>query len=135
VGVRVVGDALVLEIMRFVNELVDVEDLSFPSDNGVRPQELHMAEQLVKSLATSFDPSKYTDDYRANLMKIIQAKMRGKKLPAVKASSAARDDKVIDLMSRLKASLRDTKTAGERSRRGKRAVQPARTAGSARKSA
>src|SRR6476661_1101263 len=63
-GVKAVGDAIVLEIMRFAGELVDVGDFSFPSDTGVRPQELQMAEQLVQNLAESFDASKYTDDYR-----------------------------------------------------------------------
>src|ERR1043166_2598851 len=79
-GVKAVGDAIVLEIMRFGNELVDVGDFSFPSDAGVRPQELTMAQQLVENLSTAFDPSKYTDDYHANLMKIIRAKMKGKKI-------------------------------------------------------
>jgi DNA end-binding protein Ku len=135
VGIKVVGEALVLEIMRFANELVDTEDLHFPGDAGVRPQELHMAEQLVKNLAANFDPSKYTDEYRANLMKIIQAKMRGKKIPAAKASSRATSDaKVIDLMARLKASLRDTGAAKKTSRTGKHVTRTAKHA-RARKSA
>jgi DNA end-binding protein Ku len=66
-AVKTVGDAIVLEIMRFADELVDVGDFSFPSDDGVRPQELQMAEQLVQNLSQPFDASKYTDDYRANL--------------------------------------------------------------------
>ncbi|HEU4749380.1 MAG TPA: Ku protein, partial [Gemmatimonadaceae bacterium] len=68
-GVKVVGDALVLEIMRFANELVDANEFSFPSRENVRPQELQMAEQLVENLAESFDPTRYTDEYRANLMR------------------------------------------------------------------
>jgi DNA end-binding protein Ku len=136
VGVKVVGDALVLEIMRFENELVDVSDLRFPGDAGVHPQELRMAEQLVETLAADFDPSKYTDEYRANLMKIIHAKMRGKKMPAAKTSRRATDDdKVIDLMARLKASLRDTGSAKKTVRKAKHALRPAKTRGSARKSA
>src|SRR3982751_5513270 len=49
-GVKVVGEALVLEIMRFANELVDAGEFSFPSREAVRPQELQMAEQLVENL-------------------------------------------------------------------------------------
>src|SRR5688572_28034576 len=60
-GVRVVGDALVLEIMRFANELIDISEFSFPSGEAVRPQELKMATQLVENLAEPFDPEKYTD--------------------------------------------------------------------------
>jgi len=46
-GVKVVGEALVLEIMRFANELVDASEFNFPNREAVRPQELQMAEQLV----------------------------------------------------------------------------------------
>jgi len=110
VGIKTSGDALMLEIMRFANELVDTSELHFPSSAGVRPQELHMAEQLVHNLAASFDPDKYTDEYRANLMKLIRAKMQGKKLKVQPAGAAAlHDDKVIDLMARLKQSLADGK--------------------------
>ena len=73
---------------------------------------------------------------KANLMKIIHAKMRGKKMPATKASRRATDDdKVIDLMARLKASLRDTGSAKKTVRKAKSALRPARTRGTARKSA
>ena len=74
-GVKVIGDALVLEIMRFANELVDAKEFNFPSREDVRPQELQMAEQLVANLAEPFDPTRYTDEYRANLMN-IKAKRR-----------------------------------------------------------
>src|SRR6266576_2142455 len=56
-AVKVVGDALVLEIMRFANELVDTSEFNFPSRESVRPQELQMAEQLVENLAEPFDPT------------------------------------------------------------------------------
>src|ERR687893_653132 len=57
-GVKVIGDAIVLEIMRFENELVDIGEFNFPSADGVRPQEIQMAEQLIANLAEPFDPSK-----------------------------------------------------------------------------
>ncbi|HLB10508.1 MAG TPA: Ku protein, partial [Gemmatimonadaceae bacterium] len=50
-GIKVVGNALILEIMRFANELIDTESLNLPNSSLVRPQELRMAEQLVTSLA------------------------------------------------------------------------------------
>jgi DNA end-binding protein Ku len=103
-GVKVVGDALVLEIMRFAKELVDVSEFSFPGTEGVRPQELQMAEQLVASLAEPFDPEKYTDEYRENLMGIIRAKMKGKKIE-MPEEEAREDTQVIDLMDRLRESL------------------------------
>jgi DNA end-binding protein Ku len=106
VGIKATGEALMLEIMRFANELVETDELHFPKASAVRPQELHMAEQLVHNLAADFDPEKYTDEYRANLMKLIRAKMHGKKLKGARATpQTAQDDKVVDLMARLKQSL------------------------------
>jgi DNA end-binding protein Ku len=107
VGVKVVGDALVLEIMRFANELVDANEFRFPKRDAVRPQELQMAEQLVGNLAETFDPTRYTDDYRANLMRIIKAKMKGKKASLEGPETETRDSGVLDLMSRLRASLEE----------------------------
>ena len=117
-GVKVVGDALVLEIMRFANELVDPADLSFPDASLVRPQELNMAEQLVANLAEPFDPAKYTDEYRANLMKVIRAKMKGKKITVAEEPEEPGDVKVLDLMARLEASLGRTATKKSAAKRG-----------------
>jgi len=106
-AVKVVGDALVLEIMRFANELVDSSEFNFPARDAIRPQELQMAEQLVANLAEPFDPSRYTDDYRANLMKVIKAKMKGKKPRLEGPQEETQDSDVLDLMSRLRASLEE----------------------------
>ncbi|GAC1408945.1 MAG: Ku protein [Gemmatimonadaceae bacterium] len=106
-GVKVVGDALVLEIMRFANELVDIKEFTFPPRDAVRPQELQMAEQLVQNLAEPFDPTRYTDDYRANLMRIIKAKMKGKKPNLEEPEGTSPESGVLDLMSRLRASLEE----------------------------
>src|SRR5687768_17533144 len=117
-GIKVVGVALVLETMRFADELVDVKELSFPASDIVRPQELEMAEQLVSNLAEPFDPSRYTDDYRTNLMRIIKAKMKGKKVKLEAEDEGPTDPKVIDLMSRLRESLEQgrAKTSGAKTR-------------------
>ena len=103
-AIKTVGDALMLETMRFANELVDTTTLSFPSSELVRPQELKMAAQLVSNLAERFEPEKYTDDYRANLMKIIRAKMKGQTIE-MEEQEEPESTKVLDLMSRLQASL------------------------------
>ncbi|HZJ01597.1 MAG TPA: Ku protein [Gemmatimonadaceae bacterium] len=121
-GIKVVGDALVLEIMRFSNELVNESEYTFPARDNVRPQELAMAEQLIDNLAEPFDPSKYTDDYRSNLMKIIKAKMKGKKPKLEEPEEEPADTGVLDLMSKLRASLEQG--AGKKSARRK---TPART--------
>jgi DNA end-binding protein Ku len=118
-GVKVMGDALVLEIMRFADELVNVGEFSFPTDAGVRPQELQMAQQLVENLSQTFEPSKYTDDYRANLMKIIKAKMKGKKIEVAEPEERE-STQVVDLMARLQESLEMGKKRG--GHHGKRAA-------------
>src|SRR5256885_1490079 len=60
-AVEVIGDAIVLSVMRFADELVEVEQFEFPAAHGVRKQELDMAKALVNSLAADWDPAKYTD--------------------------------------------------------------------------
>lgn len=109
-GVRVVGDALVLEIMRFASELVDVGTLEFPTAANVRPQELQMAEQLIANLSEPFDPTKYRDDYHENLMRIIRAKMKGKKIEYEEPETPEATN-VVDLMARLQESLQQGKKA------------------------
>jgi DNA end-binding protein Ku len=133
-GIKVVGDALVLEIMRFSNELVDEDEYTFPPRNEVRPQELKMAEQLIGNLAEPFDPSRYTDDYRANLMKIIKAKMRGKKIKLEEPEAEEVDSGVLDLMSRLRASL-EQGTAKKTTRAKRTAAKPRQPRGARRKTA
>jgi DNA end-binding protein Ku len=117
-GIKVVGEALVLEIMRFANELIDPESLNLPNSSLVRPQELQMAEQLVMSLAEPFDPTKYTDEYRVNLMRLIHGKMKGKKVNLKPEPSAERGTEVIDLMTRLRESLDSGKKKGGSVRSG-----------------
>jgi DNA end-binding protein Ku len=127
-GVKAVDDAIVLEIMRFGDELVDASEFDFPSDSGVRPQELHMATQLVDNLSSEFDPSKYADDYHDNLMKIIKAKMKGKKID-VEEPEEPEGTQVVDLIARLQESLEMGKRAGgehkpaKKAKTGKRATR------------
>lgn len=140
VGIKATGEALMLEIMRFQNEIVDTDEFHFPKASEVRPQELQMAEQLVHNLAADFDPEKYTDEYRANLMKLIRAKMNGKKLKGPKTTARTEDDdKVVDLMSRLKQSLAEGKTrkaaSGSRTRKKTAARTATRTGTRSKKTA
>jgi DNA end-binding protein Ku len=103
-AIKALDDALVLEIMRFGEELVDASEFEFPSASNVRPQEMQMATQLVENLSGEFDPSKYTDDYHENLMKIIKAKMKGKKIDVPEAEEPE-STQVVDLIARLQESL------------------------------
>jgi DNA end-binding protein Ku len=131
-GIKVIGDALVLEIMRFSNELVNSDEYTFPDRDQVRPQELKMAEQLIENLAEPFDPARYTDDYRSNLMKIIKAKMKGKKVKLEEPEEVV-DTGVLDLMSRLRASLEQQ--TPKKGARAKKAPAAKRARASKRKTA
>ena len=106
--VKAVSTALVLEVMRFASHLVDVAEYSFPPTTGIRPQELRMAEELIGSLAGPFKAAKYTDDYRANLMRIIRAKLKGEKIEP-EPSTPGEKTKVLDLVARLRESLEQGK--------------------------
>jgi DNA end-binding protein Ku len=110
--------------MRFANELVDITEFSFPGSEMLREQELTMATQLVENLAEPFDPARYTDDYRANLMKLIRAKMKGKKVTAAEPLPDDEDSKVLDLMSRLQASLEEGRAAKGGTGGKKRVTKP-----------
>ena len=104
VAVEAIDNALVLTIMRFADELVETSAFEFPGDAGMRKPELDMAKSLVNSLAAEWDPTKYTDQYRENLLKLIQAKLKGKKVDLEEAAEP-RQAEVVDLMERLRRSL------------------------------
>jgi DNA end-binding protein Ku len=110
------GDAIVLTMMRFADELADLADFKFPKTGDIRPAELKMAEQLIENLSAGWNPEKYTDEYRDNLLKIIRAKLKGRK-PKLTARDAPHQAEVVDLMERLRASLEGKgKGAGTRAR-------------------
>jgi DNA end-binding protein Ku len=89
---------------------------------------MEMARLLIGNLASDWDPSKYNDEYRANLMRIIQAKVKGKEVSLVDEVEPQQAE-VIDLMERLRQSLGTapavTRLAGKATGRGE-ARKPAR---------
>jgi|WetSurMetagenome_2_1015567.scaffolds.fasta_scaffold104848_2 DNA end-binding protein Ku len=103
-AVSVLHDALVVTMMRFVDEIVGMETYEFPAAGEVRRQELDMARMLIGNLAGDWDPTKYTDEYRSNLMRIIRARVKGTK-PRLEEAAEPRQAEVIDLMERLRRSL------------------------------
>ena len=130
-ALEVVRDALVLTLMRYAEELVDVREYHFPAAKDIRKPELQMARTLVENLADSWDPSQYTDQYRDNLMKIIKAKLKGKQ-PHLVEHVEPRDAEVVDLMERLRQSLAG---AGGAAGGKKKAARAHKTAARGRKKA
>ncbi|MDQ3169662.1 MAG: Ku protein [Acidobacteriota bacterium] len=103
-AVEAIENALVLTMMRFEEEVVDIASFEFPSKSEARAKEVDMAVQLVEHLAAEWDPTKYKDEYRDNLMGVIDAKLKGEKIE-VPAETRERPSNVLDLMSRLQRSL------------------------------
>jgi DNA end-binding protein Ku len=103
-AVEVIKDALVLYVLRFCDELVNVNDLNFPASDAVKKQELETARMLVNAFKTTWEPRKYTDEYQANLLRIIESKKRGA-APDLEDPQATERGDVVDLMERLRRSL------------------------------
>ncbi len=112
-AVEAIGDGLVLTMMRFADELADLGDFRFPHKAEIRPGELKMARQLIDNLVSKWDPEKYTDEYKENLMRVINAKLKGRAPKLIEEEHGPKQAEVVDLMARLRASL-EGKAGGRR---------------------
>ncbi|HMR82842.1 MAG TPA: Ku protein [Niabella sp.] len=99
---RPYNDILLFQRIRYEEEIRKTSELTIPK-RTVKPAELKMAVTLIDQLSEKFDISAYKNTYSAKLMKIIEAKAKGKKVAAPKLSVAHIKSK--DLMEQLKASL------------------------------
>lgn len=96
-------DVIVLNRIRFEEEIRDPKELTLPEKTSVKPAELQMAVSLINQLSAKFDISQYKDNYREELMKLIHAKAKGEKIKAPEMKVV--HSKTKDLMEQLKASL------------------------------
>ena len=104
--VKPVGRALVLNQLRFATDLREPGDLNLPTDKDVTDRELEMALRLVRQGTKPFIPEDHRDTYTEELENMIKAKAKGKK-PAKAKSEAPQTTSSKDLMSALKASLKE----------------------------
>jgi DNA end-binding protein Ku len=126
-ALEVIDDALVLTTLRFADELVPVSAYDFPPAKSPRATELKTAKMLVEELASDWDPEKYTDDYRRNLLRIIEAKQKGREAK-LEAEPEERTGNVVDLMERLRQSLEGRKAGAARGKSTTRKSAKARPA-------
>ena len=101
---RVRDGVLVLNTMLWPDEVRKPDFGFLDDDTDVRPQELAMAGSLIESMAADFEPDQYTDNYRAALQEVIDAKVAGREVvqpPEEEAAPAA----AVDLMAALRASV------------------------------
>jgi len=104
-ALEAIGDALVITMMRFPDELAELSDFKFPKAVPESSKELAMAKTLIDQLTDDWDPDKYTDEYRDNLMRVIRAKLKGKTADLKEPEPDERQGEVVDLMERLRRSL------------------------------
>ena len=114
VALRPTESALVLTTLLFADEVVDpsgVEELSGIGDAEASKRELDIAEQLIGSLASDFEPGRYTDEYRVRVLDLVERKAQGEQIEVVAAPEQAASP-MPDLMSALKASLDAARAGG-----------------------
>ena len=130
------GDALLLLMMRYPQELVDVEEYNIPegkpSEYRITAKEKEFSEQLINSMANEWSPTEYKDEFRARLHAVIKKRMKSKGVVAKKeedeqdvAENAATN--VVDFMSLLQQSIdRNKRTPAKKKSAAKKA--PRKTA-------
>src|SRR5947209_612276 len=110
-AIRPAGDALLMSTMIFHDEVIPpdrLDELPEADDVTTSDKELAMARQLVDSLAGEFDPTKYHDTYREEVLALIERKAEGKEI-AVQPLPEEDTGEVPDLMAALQASLAEVK--------------------------
>jgi DNA end-binding protein Ku len=111
-ALRPMGDVLTLTTMRFADEIVapaELDDVIPESIESPKKKELDMAKQLVGSLTADFEPDKFEDSYREELLSLIQRKAEGEELVTA-VSEEPEPTKAPDLMAALEESLAAVKS-------------------------
>jgi DNA end-binding protein Ku len=123
VAIRPLDGALCIETMRHADEVIPLESLEeIPRGDDVEPsqKELDMARQLIEALAADFEPEKYHDEYREQLLGIIEKKAAGEEIVA--EPLVEEPAKVVDLMAALEASLARAGKGGDQAARPAKAA-------------
>src|SRR5919197_4140487 len=114
VAIRPAGDPLVMETMIFHDEVVphdDLDDLPDSKELKASDRELKMAQQLIDSLSSDFEPERYHDEYREKVLELIEAKAQGEEIAV--QPEAPKAERVPDLMAALEASLAAVRGDGD----------------------
>jgi len=131
-AIRTSGGVLTLTTMRFADEVVATSELEevLPDEAPkVAKKEQEMAEQLIESLSTDFEPGAYRDEYREQLLGLIERKAEGKEIVASEAE-APQATKAPDLMAALEQSIAAVKEKGAKPKKAaaKKRKAPAKKA-------
>ena len=104
VAVESIEGRLVLTMMRYADEVVDVPEVQGLDRVKVPPKELKLATDLIDALAADWEPEKYSDDYQANLQEVIKGKIKGEPV-VLEEPEQMMGAEVVDLAERLRRSL------------------------------
>lgn len=137
----VMGDVMVLELLRFEQEIRNPEEFELPggslSDYKVTKKEVDLAEKLVEAMTVKWQPEKYQDEYRSELMEWIQKKAGagGLEAPPESGEEPGEEEggKVIDMMELLKKSVEGKGGGGGKSRAKITASRKKKTSGAGKK--
>jgi DNA end-binding protein Ku len=121
VAVMARGNYLIMEVLRYANEILAPEETALLSEKvnevKISKRELEMAEELVEGMTSEWDPKKYKDTYREDMLKLIDQKIKtgGVESPEPeKTEEVVSNTQVIDLMPLLKKSLEVASKKGKR---------------------
>jgi DNA end-binding protein Ku len=109
-ALRVTQNGLCLSTMYWADEVLALKDVSALPDDKVDESQLELATNLIAALTKPFDPGRYQDTYRQELMELIERKAEGKRIPV--HAEPEKGAQVVDLMDALKRSL--DKAGGKR---------------------
>src|SRR5580658_4826933 len=123
------GEALVLELMHFADELVAQSDFDFPElKEKVAPAELKVAKLLIDTMSVdAFEPEKFTDEYREAVVAMIDARVAGEEVSAPETKKPAATN-VVNLMDVLQRSLEQSQRGGTASAKSKTAPKKSASA-------
>jgi DNA end-binding protein Ku len=102
------GDALVLELMHFADEIVDAKSLDLPAQETPLANEMKVAKLLIDTMTEAFDVTQFRDTYREEILAMIEARAAGKETPKADAP-APKASNVVNLMDVLQRSLDESK--------------------------
>ena len=131
--VRPIDRVLSVSTMLYADEVVAQGELEGVPGSEAKPREkeLHMAEQLIASLEAEFDPKKYKDTFREQVLELLERKAEGEEIVAQPTEEEPRG-KVVNLMDALAKSLAAARKGEAPAEGGERRHRPAETRAAAR---
>jgi DNA end-binding protein Ku len=129
-AIRTSGGVLTLTTMRFADEVVplsELEEVLPDKAPKVAKKEQEMAERLIESLSAEFDPTAYRDEYREQLLGLIERKAEGKEI-VESTSEAPKATKAPDLMAALEESIAAVKEKKPAAKKRKAPAKPKKAA-------